>query len=122
MKKGCFLKFIIIFTIVLASILYLVQNKFDELFLEPGKELVLSVIEENWNNELGYVNDSPEKDSLKALLRFYISGIESTEFLSDERAEAVINYLEQTFKDSLIDYEELSHINKLIKYALKNEE
>ena len=122
MKKGCFLKFIIIFTIVLASILYLVQNKFDELFLEPGKELVLSVIEENWNSELDYVNDSPEKDSLKTLLQFYISGIESTEFLSDERAEAVINYLEQTFKDSLIDYEELSHINKLIKYALKNEE
>jgi hypothetical protein len=122
LKKGCFLKFIIIFTIVLASILYLVQNKFDELFLEPGKKLVLSVIEENWNSELGYINDSPEKDSLKTLLQFYISGIESTEFLSDERAEAVINYLEQTFKDSLIDYEELSLINKLIKYALKNEE
>lgn len=122
MKKSCFLKFIIIFTIVLASILYLVQNKFDELFLEPGKKLVLSVIEENWNSELGYVNDSPEKDSLKTLLQFYITGIESTQFLSDERAEAVINYLEQTFKDSLIDYEELSHINKLIKYALKNEE
>jgi len=122
LKKSCFLKFIIIFTIVLASILYLVQNKFDELFLEPGKKLVLSVIEENWNSELGYVNDSPEKDSLKTLLQFYITGIESTQFLSDERAEAVINYLEQTFKDSLIDYEELSHINKLIKYALKNEE
>jgi hypothetical protein len=122
LKKGCFLKFIIIFTIVLASIIYLVQNKFDELFLEPGKELVLSVIEENWFSELSYVNDSPEKDSLKTLLQFYISGIESTEFLSDERAETVINYLEQTFKDSLIDYEELSHINKLIKYALKNEE
>lgn len=122
MKKGCFLKFIIIFTIVLASVLYLVQNKFDELFLEPGKELVLSVIEENWNSELDYVNDSPEKDSLKTLLGFYISGIQSTEHLSDERAKTVINYLEQTFKDSLIDYEELSHINKLIKYALKNEE
>ncbi len=122
MKKSCFLKFIIIFTIVLASILYLVQNKFDELFLDPGKELVLSVIEENWISELSYINDSPEKDSLKTLLQFYISGIESTEFLSDERAEAVINYLEQTFKDSLIDYEELSHINNLIKYALKNEE
>jgi len=122
LKKSCFLKFIIIFTIVLASILYLVQNKFDELFLDPGKELVLSVIEENWISELSYINDSPEKDSLKTLLQFYISGIESTEFLSDERAEAVINYLEQTFKDSLIDYEELSHINNLIKYALKNEE
>lgn len=122
MKKSCFLKFIIIFTIVLAAIFYLVQNKFDELFLGPGKELVLSAIEENWNIELGYVNDSPEKDSLKNLLHFYISGIQLTRFLSDERTEAVINYLEQTLKDSLVDIEELSNINKLIKYALKNEE
>ena len=122
MKKGCFLKFIIIFTIVLAAIIYLVQNKFDDLFLKKGKEFVLSVIEENWNTELGYVTDSPEKDSLKNLLHFYISGIESTEYLTDQRTEAVINYLEQTFKDSLIEIEELSHINKLIKYALKNEE
>ena len=122
MKKSCFLKFIIIFTIVLAAIIYLVQNKFDELFLEQGKEFVISVIEENWNHELGYVTDSPEKDSLKTLMSFYISSIQSTGNLSDERTEAVIDYLEQTFKDSLIEIEELSHINKLIKYALKNEE
>ncbi|MFC2119608.1 hypothetical protein ACFLQ4_00915 [Bacteroidota bacterium] len=122
MKKGCFLKFIIIFTIVLAAILYLVQNKFDDLFLKKGKEIVLSVIEDNWSTELAYITDSPEKDSLKNLLRFYISGIESAKYLTDERTEAVINYLEQTFKDSLIDNEELSHINKLIEYALKNEE
>ncbi len=122
MKKGCFLKFIIIFTITLAAILYLVQNKFDELFLEPSKEIILTAIEDSWNTELEYVKDSIEKDSLKTLLRFYISGIQSTEYLSDEGTEAVINYLEQTFKDSLIEIEELSHINKLIKYALKNEE
>ena len=122
MKKSCFLKFIIIFTIVLAAIIYLVQNKFDDLFLKKGKEIVLSVIEDNWSTELAYITDSPEKDSLKNLLRFYISGIESAKYLTDERTEAVINYLEQTFKDSLIDNEELSHINKLIEYALKNEE
>ncbi len=122
MKKGCFLKFIIIFTIVLAAILYLVQNKLDELFLEPGKEFVFSAIEDSWNTELGYVKDTIEKDSLKSLLRFYISGIKSTEYLSDDRTGALINYLEQTFEDSLVDVEELSHINKLIKYALKNEE
>lgn len=122
MKKGCFLKFIIIFTIVLAVILYLVQNKFDELFLEPGKEIILTAIEDSWNTELEYVKDSIEKDSLKSLLRFYVSGIQSSDYLSDKRTETVINYLEQTFQDSLIDIEELSHINKLIKYALKNEE
>jgi len=122
LKKGCFLKFIIIFTIVIAAIIYLVQNKFDELFLEQGKEFVLSAIEENWNTELGYVTDSPEKDSLKNLLHFYISGIQSAKHLSDERTEAVINYLDQTFKDSVVDFGELSNINELIKYVLKNEE
>ena len=49
MKKSCFPKFIIIFTVVLAAIIYLVQNKFDELFLEKGKEFVLSAIEDGWN-------------------------------------------------------------------------
>jgi len=122
LKKSCFLKFIIIFTITLAAILYLVQNKFDELFLEPGKEIILTAIEDSWNTELEYVKDSIEKDSLKSLLRFYVSGIQSSDYLSDKRTETVINYLEQTFQDSLIDTEELSHINKLIKYALKNEE
>ena len=122
MKKGCVLKFIFIFTILVAAIIYLVQNKFDELFLEKGKEFVISAIEENWNTELGYVTDSPEKDSVKNLLHLYFSGIESAEYLTDERTEAVIEYLEETFKDSLIDIEELSRINKLIKYAMKNEE
>jgi hypothetical protein len=122
LKKGCFLKFIIIFTIVLAAILYLVQNKFGDLFLNKGKQFVLSLIEDNWDTELRYIADSPEKDSLKNLLSFYISGVESAKDLTDERTEDVINYLEQTFKDSLIDSEELSHINKLIENALKNEE
>ena len=122
MKKGCFLKFIIIFTIAIAAIIYLVQNKFDELFLDQGKEFLLSVMEENWDIELDYVIDSPEKESLKNLMRDYISDIESAEDLSDEGTEAVIDYLEQTLKDSLVDIEELSHINKLIKIASKNEE
>jgi len=121
LKKGCFLKFIIIFTIAIAAIIYLVQNKFDELFLDQGKEFLLSVMEENWDIELDYVIDSPEKESLKNLLHDYISDIESAEDLSDEGTEAVIDYLEQTLKDSLVDIEELSHINKLIEIASKNE-
>jgi hypothetical protein len=122
MKKGCFLKFIIIFTIIVASILYLVQNKFDELFLEPGKEILLSVLEKNWDDELEFIIDSEEKDSLKSLLSYFISGIESSDKLTTRSAEEIISYLELTFSDSLIDTEELSYITKLIKDAMKNEE
>jgi hypothetical protein len=122
LNKGCFLKFIIIFTIVLASILYLVENKFDELFLEPGKEFLLSAIDKNWDDELKFIVESEEKDSLKMLLNYFVSGIKSSEKFADSSAKEIINYLELTFSDSLIDDEELSNITKLIKDAMKNEE
>ena len=122
MKKGCFLKFIIIFTIVLAAVLYLIQNKYNELFLSPGKKLALSVIEKSWQKDLSYIKDSTEKDSLKSLLKYYISNSRSTEQLTNKQAEDIINYVKLTFKDSTITKEELNYLNKLIKNALKNEE
>jgi len=122
MKKGCFLKFIIIFTIVLAAGLYLIQNKFEELFFQPGKELILSVIEKEWDVAFMYVKESVKKDSLKTLLNYYVSVVKSTEQLADYNIEKITDFLESTFKDSLITDEELSRISNLIKEALRNEE
>ena len=122
MKKSCFLKFIIIFTIVLAAGLYLIQNKFEELFFQPGKELILSVIEKEWDIAFMYVKESVKKDSLKTLLSYYVSGVKSTEQLADYNIEKITDFLESTFKDSFITDEELSHISNLIEEALRNEE
>ena len=122
MKKGCFLKFIIIFTIVLAAGLYLIQNKFEELFFQPGKELILSVIENEWDVAFMYLKESVKKDSLKTLLSYYVSGVKSTEQLADYNIEKITDFLESTFKDSFITDEELSHISNLIEEALRNEE
>jgi len=122
MKKGCFLKFIIIFTIVLAAGLYLIQNKFEELFFQPGKELILSVIEKEWDVAFMYVKESVKKDSLKTLLNYYVSVVKSTEQLADYNIEKITGFLESTFKDSLITDEELSRISNLIEEALRNEE
>ena len=122
MKKGCFLKFIIIFTIVLAAGLYLIQNKFEELFFQPGKELILSAIENKWDVAFMYVKESVKKDSLKTLLNYYVSVVKSTEQLADYNIEKITGFLESTFKDSLITDEELSRISNLIEEALRNEE
>lgn len=122
MKKSCFLKFIIIFTIVLAAGLYLIRNKFEEFLFQPGKELILSVIENEWDSAFKYVKESVKKDSLKTLLSFYVSGVKSTEQLADYNIEKITDFLESTFKDSLITDEELSHISNLIEEALRNEE
>lgn len=121
MKKGCFLKFIIIFTIVLAAALYIVQNKFDELFLKPGKELAIPVIEKYRDNDLNYIHDNPEKDSLISLLNYYISEIKSIKKLDKNSTEGIIDLLGVSGKDSLIDKNELSDLKKLINNTIKNE-
>ena len=55
MKKGCFLQTVIIGTVLIASAVYIIENKFDEWFLKPGKELLLNEIVKNWDNDLKYI-------------------------------------------------------------------
>ena len=121
MKKGCFLKFIIIFTIILAATLYIVQNKFEKIFFNPGKELVLAALEEGWEDNLNYLKESAAKDSLKSLLEFYLKKMKSTKNLSSDQIEETIKYLETTFKDSLVDLNELTDIRELLEKELLNE-
>ena len=115
MKKGCFLKTVIIMTIIIASVLYIFQHKFDEIFIGPGKQFVLSVFEDKWAKELNYVQDNPEKDSLRSLIKFYIADIKSADEFSDEETENFFQILKNSFKDSLIDKSELSELTNLIK-------
>jgi len=122
LKKGCILKFIIIFTIILAVSLYIVQNKFEEIFLDPEKKPLFSALEENWENNLDYVKDSVIKESLKLLLKNYISEMKSTQNISSDRANELINYLEIVFIDSLVDKTELASIRELIEDEYLNEE
>lgn len=117
MKRGCFIKLVFVGTILIAVVLYILQNKFDEFFSEPGKELVLSFIDDNWETELSYIKGNVEKDSLKVLLTFYIKGTESAGKLISEE---LIETMEKTFKDSLIDKVELENLTNLVK-RLSNE-
>jgi hypothetical protein len=121
LKKGCFLKFIIIFTIILGVSIYLVQNKFEEIFLNPGKELLLNTLEEGWENNLNYLKESAAKDSLKSLLENYITKMKSTQSFSSDRTNEIIEHIESTFKDSLVDPEELTSVRELIEKELLNE-
>jgi len=120
MKKGCFLKLVIIITILVASVLYIVQNKFDEIFLNPSKKLITELIEDNWETELSYITDTEEKDSLKSLLHFYVEGIKTVSEISEDNHDELLELLESTFTDSLITKEELLKLTKIVK-SLRNE-
>jgi tRNA C32,U32 (ribose-2'-O)-methylase TrmJ len=120
MKKGCFIKLVFIITILVASVLYIVKNKFDDIFLNPGKELITKLIEDNWETELGYITGSAEKDSLKSLLHFYVEGIKTVDAISEDKHENLFELLQNTFTDSLITKEELLELTKIVK-SLRNE-
>jgi len=115
MKKGCFVKSVIVFTIFLASALYIVENKLNEFILKPGKKLITWVMEDNWKENFGYIKDTPEKDSLKSLLFSYFDGKNLDEILSDEKSEDILKLLEEASSDSLIEQSELIEIEELIK-------
>jgi len=120
MKKGCFLKLVFIITILVASVLYIIQNKFDEIFLNPGKKLITELIEDNWETELSYITDTEEKDSLKSLLHFYVEGIKTVSEISEHKHDELFELIEKTFTDSLITKEELLKLTKIVK-SLRNE-
>lgn len=122
MKKGCFLKFIIIFTILVAVILYIVQNKFEEYVLNPGKEIVLSVLDEKWDEQLGYLKQSEEKDSLKSLIRSYVKRLDLNPDDAGEKANIIIEQLRSIVKDSTVDADELLTMRKIISESKKNDE
>ncbi|MEE9448469.1 MAG: hypothetical protein V3V72_00335 [Ignavibacteriaceae bacterium] len=120
MKKGCFIKLVFIITILVAVVLYIIQTKFDDFFLNPGKKLITELIQDNWETELGYITGTEEKDSLKSLLHFYVDGIKTVSEISEDKYEELLELLEITFKDSLITKKELSELTTIVK-SLRNE-
>lgn len=125
MKKGCFLPAVIIGTIIIAAAVYIIQNKFDEWFLKPEKNILITEIEKNWDSDLKYIHNSVQKDSLKALIKFYIDNVKSFDISSTEVIEAdeksFFKELNLAIEDSVISDDEISQLTLLLKKELYEE-
>ena len=115
MKKGCFLQTVIIGTVLIASAVYIIENKFDKWFLKPGKELLLNEIVKNWDNDLKYIYESEQKDSLKKLLTYYVDNIKSIDELTTIDEKSFINAFDSVIEDSIISTEEISKLTSLVE-------
>ncbi len=111
MKKSCFIRSIIILTILTAVILYLINHKFSELVVNPGKHLIINQI----NKDFEYVKDTPEKDSLKLLINNYIFKIKNLNNLSDKTVGDFADSLQNALQDSIIDRREFNSLSRLLK-------
>ncbi len=117
MKKGCFVQTIIILTIVTAAVLYIVNNKFNEVIFNPSKSLIINQI----NKDLNYIKESPEKDSLKVLISNYIKNLKSFKNISDQPIGRFVDSLKVALSDSVIDKREYKNLSKILKSKYHHE-
>ena len=116
MKKGCFLKSVIVLTIIVASIAYLIQFKSKGLFFEPGKKMLASWFADDFKKNIDFVIQSPQKDSLNLLIKSFIESAEDFKDLSEDPLQDFLRTVDGIISDSVITSNELDNLrNKIHK-------
>ena len=115
MKKGCFIKSVVIVTIFVGVIAYLIQNNFNNWFLEPGKKMLVQQIAENWKTEATFIKDSKQKDSVGILLQFYFKNIKTMEEVVNLENDLFLSELEEVIEDSVVTDNEVTKLTQILK-------
>jgi hypothetical protein len=116
MKKGCFLKIIIILTIFIAAVLYIFENHFDDFILKPGENIIKDLVFSDINKKMEFVRNTPEKDSLKVLIdKFVFDKLHKKHKFNSKEFEALIDSVSSTLNDSIISIDELDNLKSLFK-------
>ncbi len=115
MKKSCFIQAVVIVTIFVAAIIYIIQYKLDDWFFKPAKNIVVSEAAKNWGTDFKHIKDSAQKDSLKALLFYYLEDIKSMEEVVNLDTEIFAKEFNQVIEDSIISDEDISKLTFLLK-------
>ena len=119
MKKGCFLKVIIILTILIAAALYILENHFDDFIRKPGEKIINDLVFNDVNREMEFVKNSPEKDSLKVLINSFIfNKIHKEHRLSSGEIENIVDSIKSALKDSTISPVEIDNLKSIFKKEL----
>jgi hypothetical protein len=115
-KKGCFIKSIIALTIFIAAILYIIQNHLDDFIINPTKEFFSELFVSGVDEDLNFIVESPEKDSLRTLLKLYLQDkFTNTKKISDDDIDWLIDSVKGVVRDSIISGEDITLIKKLIQ-------
>ncbi len=115
MKPGCFIKSIIILTILVAAVLYIIQYK-SELFLKPGKKIIVNAFLDDWENNFNYVKNTPEKTELKNTLKSFIDSLSIKEIPDDSEIKRITGMVKSAAADSIISRSELIEISEKLKH------
>ncbi len=114
MKRSCFVKGVVIGTILLAVIVYIIQYKLEDWVFQPGKKYIVNELVESLDAELLPINESHQKDSLRSLMIYYFDNIKSMEEVVNLDQEKFLKEYESFISDSLISDEEISKLTLLL--------
>lgn len=115
MKKSCFIQAVVIVTILIAAIIYVIQYKLEDWFIKTSKKFLISEAVKNLDNEVSYIQESVQKDSLKSLMKYYFENIKTMEEVVNLDEEIFINEFEAVIEDSILTDEEISKLTMLLK-------
>ncbi len=118
MKPGCFLKSIIALTIIVAAIAYIIQHK-SGLFFNSGKKIFTEAFVNNWDDELDYVRNSPEKNKLKDSLKAFLDSLKLQDIPDEKNIDRIAQMVRSASADSIISDSELKVISNNLKLIKK---
>lgn len=121
MKKGCFLKVIIAVTVLVAAITYIFQNKFNDFIFKPGRKIIAPILVNNFNDNLKYIKNNRQKDSLKILVKNYLEEADNIKEISGDSLKTFFNFINSAITDSQVTPAELKNIKNFIDQRRKNE-
>jgi len=118
MKPGCFLKSIIILTIIVAAIAYIIQHK-SGLFFNSGKKIFTEAFLDTWDDDLDYVRSSPEKNKLKDSLKVFLASLKPQDIPDEKNINRIAQLVRSAAADSIISDSELEVISNNLKLIKK---
>ena len=115
MRKSCFLKSVVILTILIGGLVYIIQYKIGDWFVKPGKEFIVNEAIKNLDDELIYIPDSANKDSLKSLAEYFFKNVKSFKEIVNLEKEIFMEEFKRTIADSIITDNEISNLTSILK-------
>lgn len=117
MKKGCFLSALVILTILIGAAIYIVRNhskNVEKTVVTWVKPFVIKNMYKEADEKLQKINDPVYKDTLKAIVRDYISVIEKSDSFDLNQAQDFQDELNTIFHHSRIDSANISQLTKYL--------
>ncbi|GMU84786.1 MAG: hypothetical protein AMXMBFR48_00280 [Ignavibacteriales bacterium] len=121
MKTGCFLKGFIISTVLLAVVLYIAINKFDDYLAKPVKKYLVEVAKDEFIKELDIAKLEVSKDSVSAFLNRAGETVIALPGLGSQAINSFADSLGRVFADQTITAKEFERLNYLLEELKQNE-